>query len=217
MRSLNHSVLLFVFLFCPFFTTVYAQYACLNLFTQSQYTSVELLKELIHNRTLPIVSGEKDSAQNRSWWFLSHSNEGETYLVTVWKKVTGEVVTMRAEVLTPAAEKKYFVKAAQFLTPVETMVDLPRKGRRKLVISPEVQVKLWEKHSLRPQHLVEAFKSISPNVKYRENKHIHFQGRDSFIFFLDTGKAVPLEVVLLHENNVYILVTAFYPDVYRPI
>lgn len=216
MRFIPPSVCLFVLWTCPFFTNAQAQYTCLNLFSQPQYSSVDLLKELIQNRTLPIVAGEKDSVQNRSWWFLSHSRDGESYLVTVWKKRTGEVISMKAEVLTPAFEKKYFMQAAQFLAPVEVLVDLPRKGRRKLFIAPEVQVKLWEKHGLRPQHLVEAFKKISPNIKYRENKHIKYQGRDSFIFFVETGSAVPLEVVILNENNVYVLITAFYPDVYRP-
>lgn len=176
----------------------------------------ELLKELIQNKKFVTLSSVGKDGKNFHW-FLSLSENGRVYRVVYRKKGDGSVLDMFADKPSPEMENLYYAKISDhlLLEPYQGVINLPRKGRRNLVIDPKVLVKLAVKHDLSVEILMEALYRIPKGVEYRPNKASAYQGRDSFLFFLDIGQRNPLEVVILFKDNTYFLVTAFVPQVYH--
>lgn len=216
-----------------FYRPVYGQVSCQQIFASpsstkgalyltaeppsrgGRYTEPALLAELIRNRRYRMLKYQDPHTRQLTHWFLSVSDRGRLYRVVL--RTTPQGDQLFADVPLPNLEKVYFNTVAQAsrLEPLVVDVKLPQKGRRPLVIAPSILVKLDLKHQITPDFLVETLRQIPQHTKYRPNRASEFEGRDSFLFFLDVGRRVPLEVVILQENNTYYLLTAFFPEVYR--
>lgn len=182
----------------------------------SVYRNPELLKDLIHNRKYGLIRSTSKQGEIVRW-FLSLSNNGRLYRVVIRQNSTGKTLDMYAEKPLEKIEKVYYHQIGRNLEleGLHTEIKLPRKGKRELVIEPAVIVKLEVKHEITVTDLIQALRKIPPKIEYRPNKAAHLQGTDSFLFFLDVGARTPLEVVMVHDNNIYTLLTAFFPDFYR--
>ncbi|NQZ20084.1 MAG: hypothetical protein HRT44_12635, partial [Bdellovibrionales bacterium] len=178
----------------------------------------ELLRALITNRRYPSLVRSLGQGRTQSW-FLSLSSNGRLYRVAIMRDVSREITDMIADNPTPQVETLYYNRVAELhrLDPLRAEINLPRKGRRELLVPPEILVKLEVKHELAPGELLQALRRVPRNVQYRRNNSQSYVGRDSFIFFVEIGRERPLEIVMLNEGNGYRLITAFVPEVYRPL
>ena len=129
----------------------------------------------------------------------------------------GKIHSAYADTPAPAAEKAYYHHVVQHLdiAPAQQSLYLPRRGQRDLVVAPEVLVKLLLKHQITMDELLLALGRIPRTVQYRPNRNRAYEGKDSFLIFVDVGRRTPLEVVMLYDEGQYFLLTAFFPDVYR--
>ncbi len=182
----------------------------------SVFRNPELLAGLIRNRKYGLLRSTNRNGEIIRW-FLSLSNNGRLYRVVIRQDATGKTLDMYAEKPLEKVEKVYYHQIGRSLEleGLHAEIKLPRKGKRELIIEPSIIVKLELKHEISVGDLIQALRSVPPNVKYRPNHAPHLQGKDSFLFFLDVGARNPLEVVMLYENNAFTLLTAFFTDVYR--
>lgn len=175
----------------------------------------ELLRTLIKNRKYHSLTRNQRGQKIR--WFLSLSENGRLYRTVAKYNNSDQVIDIFADEPTVQVQKTYFHSVVETLNlePLSTEINLPRKGKRELIIQPSILVKLDVKHDISEDMLLTALRRIPKHIKYRPNLDPKFDGKDSFIIFLDLGFRTPLEVVLLHNDNTYSIVTAFFPDVYR--
>jgi len=176
----------------------------------------ELLRSLIKNRKYHSLS-RLDSHGKKISWFLSLSDNGRFYRMVVRYDSSGQAVDMFADEPTSQVEKAYFHSIVQTynIEALSAEINLPRRGKRELIIHPTILVKLDIKHEISGDMLLKALRQIPRHIKYRPNIDPRFAGKDSFLIFLDMSFRTPLEVVMVHEDDAYYIVTAFFPDTYR--
>ncbi len=221
-----------------FYTTVYAQYSCRDLFstkilpktivpsasTESVgafshvYRTPELLNELVHNKKYPMLEHKESKNGHHVRWFLSVSNKGRLYrfVMRTTNPLKPQDRDIYADIPTQHVESLYYHQAAEarHLQPVAIPLTLPQRGRKELTIPAHILVKLDLKHNINAEELVSILQKSTRYIKLFPNNDSHFEGKDSFKFFIDIpGHPTPLIVILLQENNTYTLITAFFPDV----
>lgn len=233
-RVYNKEVLLFLVLLVAS-RSLFAQATCQSLLSsntgmlsyrsdgnnfetlRTRFRDKELLEALIKNKKFPMLPF---TYKGRSFLrFFSRSNTGRLYNVIIEKGDEGlhGVRDMYAETPHPEVEKFYYRWLAKNMEAAEDFgeVKFPRKGRRSLVIPKNVQIKLELKHDVRVDELAAALRRLPQKVRYHRNTHAQHATSDTFLIFVDIGREKPLEVVVLHEDGAYLVMTAFFPRVYK--
>jgi hypothetical protein len=190
--------------------------------TQSARVSrdINFIKELFANnpfKGVPLIQYHDRRSGHHLSWFLSVSNNNRLFRVVIRETSQGTIHSAYADTPDPNVEKTYYRHVVQHLriAPTRQSLFLPRRGQRELVVAPEVTVKLLLKHQLTMDEFLLALGRIPRSVQYRPNRDRRYQGKDSFLIFVDVGRRTPLEVVMLYDQDQYFLLTAFFPDVYR--
>ena len=179
------------------------------------YRDRRLIHELYTNKIFSLVSSP-NSMGGKDVWFLATNSRGRLYRLVFRQDKFNKNVETFADTPSAKMEQNYYkIMAENYNANLTFEVNLPRKGRRDLVIKPEVAIKLAVKHNMTVEELVKAIRSVPKGVRYHPNNATAYAGKESFIFFIEMGARTPLEVVIVFENNAYQLVTAFFPEVYR--
>jgi hypothetical protein len=150
------------------FTTVHAVDSCMELFRLSSLTVREELVQLQDNQIVPSLEMPKEADGKQELWTLSRLDDGERRSLTEVFDKNGNLVGVRIEPVSLQNEKYFYKAAGQFYEPIVDYVSFNYKGELILSIDGPIQIKLIEKHGIRPKDIFMYLKFLPKSFRFNE-------------------------------------------------
>jgi hypothetical protein len=164
---------------------------------------------IFENRISEPIPDKISDRQNRTW-FISYGADGIRYKVTLANEPGVDPLVLFVGPSTNAMERAYFRYLGRYVEDRVFTIKRKIRGVGIVRMPGSVQVKIYEKHGLRPSEVIKAIENYTGRILNNKDSRMIHQDTIRILGQLEFNGPL-MNIFLAREANEYVLLTAFFP------